>query len=65
MELANTCGLMAAFMKASLKMILSKLFFYHRHGKGEVQYPDGRIMAGLWTEGVLVEVLSKLNEAHK
>jgi hypothetical protein len=31
---------------------------------GTMQYPDGRWMEAVWTQGRLTEVLSKLSEAH-
>jgi len=31
---------------------------------GTMQYPDGRWMEGVWTQGLLTTVLSKLTEAN-
>lgn len=38
----NTHGIMVRFTKDILSTILSKQLFYHRHGEGKVEYPDGR-----------------------
>ena len=31
---------------------------------GSLQYPDGRAVEGIWKEGILTKVISKLSDAH-
>lgn len=41
-------GPMDVFMKVTSLKMLSKLFFYFRHGKGRLIYTDGREIKGVW-----------------
>jgi len=32
----------------------------YRHGYGSMSYPDGRIIEGIWTQGIITDVLGKI-----